>query len=139
MAAHTHSDELASDREVVRGDRSLLLVGAVSFSLTMLYAHFRFVPFLHDLADTYDAFRYHKFAEQAGRFGVFEGLGVEGPFQQPGYPRMLTVLYAIFGESAYVGCAFNWVIWCVAGLIAAPAVQRPGRDDRALQRTFLML
>jgi xanthosine utilization system XapX-like protein len=138
QAVPTFHDAVRLDRRDVAAGRSMVLFGLVSLCVTMLYAHFCFVPYVHEMADTYDAFRYHKFAEQAAAFGPFDGLQVEIPFQQPGYPRFLTVVYALFGPSAYLGCAINWLMWLLAGLVLVPLVQRPDEDDPLLRRIFLV-
>ncbi|MES2360049.1 MAG: hypothetical protein V4529_17040 [Gemmatimonadota bacterium] len=102
-----------------------VLAACVSLALSLGFADNAFVPLLRVLANTFDAFRYHHFAARLAEVPLNDlGRFAENlPFEQPGYVLFLSTMYRLLGDSPYIGCAVNWALCVVAGLMLCDCVK----------------
>jgi hypothetical protein len=102
----------------------LVLVMTTSLVLTLWYATSEFIPNLETqgVMTGYDAFRYQDYARRNASYSLLEILaGSEvKPFEQMGYPILLSLVYSLTTPDPVMGCIFNWLLWVAAGFLLVP-------------------
>jgi hypothetical protein len=120
----------------------MAVAAAMGATLTFLYATSCFVPRVPFESPylTYDAFRYDFMAHAMSRWPVERILTDEVvSLKEPGYARLLAVLYSFVGHEPILGCAANWGLWLAAGLLLVPVAADRHPRGRRVGAVFLIL